>query len=320
MLGGTGHIGAAVARRFAEAGDQVFAVGRHDRPRPNLAGTSVTVLTGDDRQVGSIETWIANADVVVDAGTPYPLWLHDGPGDAMAEAIGRARRAILAAQQQGADYVLISSFTTLPRPRGVLGQVGQGILQGLHGYFELKRAVEAEVLSALGRGLRGCVVNPAACFGPFDMKPREHTFIPLLLAGEVRGIVRHDLNVIDVRDLADVVFAAVGKGYPMRQIPVFGHSQTVAELAADICRIGGVAPPILQVPPLLGLAGLYWTETAMALAGRKTPWPSLTMMLVAAGYTAEPSPAQLSLSPHLRPLRDTIRDAIEWYRQIGRIT
>ncbi|MEM7439050.1 MAG: NAD-dependent epimerase/dehydratase family protein [Pseudomonadota bacterium] len=320
VLGGTGHIGAAIARRFVADGVTVSATGLRDIARPNLDGSDVRLLTGDDRVPGVAERWIADADLVVDAATPYPVWLHGGSkADTIPQAVARARRLVTAAQSCHASFILISSFTTLPRPRDVLGQVGQGILHGLHSYFELKQQVEREVLSALGRGVKGCVVNPTACLGPYDMKAPGQTFIPQLLSGQVRGLMRQDINVVDVRDIADVVFAADAANFPHRQVPIFGHNLTVAELAQQICDQENAKPPLVQVPPVLGLAALYWAETALALAGRQTPWPSLTAMLVAAGYKAPQSAAQVALAPNLRPLETTIRDAIAWYKDIGRL-
>ncbi|WP_216859387.1 NAD-dependent epimerase/dehydratase family protein [Sulfitobacter aestuariivivens] len=319
-MGGTGHIGSAIARKLATDGWTVTAAGRSAEPRPNLEGTKVKIVGGDDHQPAAVAGWIADADLVVDAATPYPLWLHDRDRvRIVANAVTRARHLTAMTARSGAAFVHISSFTTLPRPKGPIAQLSQGILQGLHSYFDLKAKVEAAVRGALRDGLRGCVVNPATCFGPYDLKPMEHAFIPMLLAGKVGGLVRHDLNVVDVRDVAAVVSAACAQDFPTSQIPVFGHTVSLPELATRICQLGGVNPPRLQVPSLMGLASLYWVETAYAVAGRKSPWPSLPMMLVRASYAAAPSAAQISLAGHPRPLADTLQDAVAWYRKINRV-
>lgn len=313
VLGGTGHIGSAIARRLADAGFAVTATGQRDVPRPNLDGTTVRIVTGDDSVPGIAEGWIAQADLVVDAAAPYPLWLHDRRGH-VGRAVARTRRLTAAAGVQGAAFIQISSFTTL-QPRS--GLLGQGVVRGLHVYFDLKAQVEAVVAEALHSGLKGCVVNPATCFGPYDLKPDDMAFIPMLAAGKVRGLVRHDLNVVDVRDLADVVAAAALRGFPHRQVPVFGHNICLTDLADRICAMAGGSAPRLKVPTVLGLASLYWMETAFALGGRRTPWPSLPMLLVAASARAEPSRQQCDLHPRLRPPEKTLRDAVDWYGKRG---
>ena len=320
VLGGTGHLGSALARRLAREGFTTLASGRSDRARPNLEGSSVQIVIGDDSEPGVAEQWMAGADLVVDAATPYPIWLHhEKRAKTLSQAINRSKRLLDAASKAGAAFVHISSFTTLPHPPGAFSALRKGVIQGLHGYFDLKLQVEKEVLTALQSGLRGCVLSPSTCLGPFDLKPREQAFIPMLLTGRVNGLVRHDLNILDVRDLADLVTAAVLLDFPNRKIPAFGHNLCVSELAGQICRFENVPSPRIKVPSLVGLAGLYWIETACAMAGRQTPWPSLPMLLVEASYAADPSPQQKALLPRLRPLETTLRDAIAWYRRIGHV-
>lgn len=320
VLGGTGHIGAAIARAFAGAGHTVSVTGLSARPRPNLDGVDVTILSGDDRDPATIKDWCTGRDVIVDAATPYPVWLHNrDQRDPVGSARRRSTQIVQAAKAAGASFIHISSFTTLPRKRGVLGQVGSGLLQGLHSYFAVKIAAEEVVMNAFNTGLSGCVINPATCFGPYDLKPRDQTFIPMLLSGEVKGLVNHVMNVVDVRDVGAIALASVQRGYPHRQVPVYGHDIDLSDLARAICALGQRPAPTLKVPSAMGLAGLYWAETAFALAGRKTPWPSLPMMLLQASYAAPPSAAQTQLHPKLIPLRQTLQDATGWYAEIGAI-
>jgi nucleoside-diphosphate-sugar epimerase len=320
ILGGTGHIGAAVARRFAEGGFAVRASGRRAIPRPNLDGTGIAVVCGDDTDPELLQRWTKDAAVVVDCATPYPVWMHDRPAQEVVQAaVDRARAVIAATDAAGARLVLISSFTTLPRTTGLWGAIGQGVLAGAHPYFDLKAAVEDHVCDYLAQGGQGAVVAPSTCFGPYDLKPREQTFIPMLLGGEVKALTDHAMNVVDVRDVADVVFAAAAAGI-RRPIPVFGHDIGLQALVQTLCEMRGVTPPGLTAPKggaAFGAAGLHVVETAFALAGRKTPWPSLPALLLAASYPAAPSPVQRQLHPGLRPLHDTLTDAIAWYERIG---
>ncbi len=318
VLGGTGHIGAAISRRFAAEGFQVFATGRQFRERPNLAGTMVTTLSGDDHDPVTLDSWIADSDVVIDAATPYPLWLHaEARRMVVRRALDRTHQILEKVESVQAAFIHISSFTTLPHKRGIVGQIKQGMIEGVHPYFELKSEVEACVRRKLCSGLNGCIVNPATCMGPYDLKPKEQTFIPMLLGGNVRGLVGSMLNVVDVRDVADVVWGAYASGFPDQQIPVFGHDATLPELADQICSFRGTSVPAARVPASIGTATLYWTETAYAATGRQTPWPSLPMLLLESSYSAQPSRAQTRICKNLRPLEDTLKDAISWYESIN---
>lgn len=318
VLGGTGHIGAAIARQFDAQGFDVVATGRREGPVANLNGTGVHYRNGDDRTPGNLAHWVADCDVIVDAATPYPIWRHGAhPKSVVAAARARSHQIIALARQHNAALVHVSSFTTLPAQGGLTDRLRLAYIRGLHPYFEVKEVVERDVLSALAQGLAGCVANPTACFGPYDLKPAEQAFIPMLMQGKVKGSLRHPVNVVDVRDVAGIVAQTVAQKFPARQVPISGHNTSVEDLIAQICAIADVDAPRLRAPMAPTVAGAYLTETAAALAGRKPTWPSLPMLLTAAGTAMDQSPAQAALDHRLRPLPETLADAIAWYRTLG---
>lgn len=320
VLGGTGHLGTAIALKLETLGYKVVATGKRSGPRPAFSDTQVQIETGDDANPGQLDQWIGGADLVVDAATPYPLWLFGGrtKSDPVVDALERTDRVLAAVKREQASLLHISSFVTLPHRKSGIAQVQDGVMRGLHRYFDLKVLTEKRVLAALNAGLRGCVLAPSTVFGPFDGKPVEQAFIPMLMQGKVRGLVRHDLNVVDVRDVADMAGQLLLSGLPHQKIPVFGHNICVTELAHRICRLTGTTPPRASVPAVLGTAGMIWMETAFAALGRTPPAPSLPMMLVSASYAAHPDKKQQALLPELRPLDRTLADAIAWYRRLGR--
>ena len=318
VLGGTGHIGSAISRQLAADGFVVRASGRSPTPRANLAGVDVQQLAGDDSQAENLRAWMNGCSLVVDAATPYPVWRHGiRSAHVVAAARQRVRTLISLAEETGAAIVHISSFTTLPATGSIQDKMRLATVRGMHPYFEVKETVEREVLAALRTGMEGCVINPSACFGPFDQKPVDQAFIPMLLRGKVAGTLSHPVNIVDVRDVASSLSALVHQKFPFPQVPVFGHNVRADVLTRQICTLAHVAPPTLRAPLMFSLAGAYWSESAAALAGRKSPWPSLPILLTAAGRTMPPSPQQISLGVTPRPLEQTLRDAIQWYRQIG---
>lgn len=318
VLGGAGHIGAAIARHFDDAGHVVLASGRAQGPRASLQDTTVQYLVGDDTETPNLATWSDGVDLIVDCATPYPI-LRRGPGPRSVVATARRRmRGILdLARDRDAALVHVSSFTTLPATGTLQDRLRLATIRGMHPYFEVKERVEQDVLGALRSGLKGCVVNPAACFGPYDTKPAEQAYIPMLMQEKVAGTVGHPINVIDVRDVAACVGAAVNRGFPCERLPLLGHNIRVDELTRHICALAGVAPPTLRATLSVAIAGSYWTELAAAIVGRDAPWPSLPVLLTAAGRAMEQSPEQRALGVPLRPLSETLIDAINWYRSFS---
>lgn len=275
---------------------------------------------GDDADPALLNAWFKGASVVVDCATPYPVWMFEKPRRKTTNsAVERTRNIIKAVKASNANFVLISSFTTRPGPNSITGAVLKGALHGSHIYFEVKKQVEREVQKHILAGLPGAIIAPSTCFGPYDLKAREQTFIPMLLSNKVPILARHELNVVDVRDVAEVAYAAALCGRFTQPIPVYGHNISLPALAEQICALRGKPAPKIAVPTVFGAANLYWMETMYALTGQKTPWPSLSMLLLAASSPAVPSAVQLRLHPSVRPLDQTLTHAVEWYEKIGRL-
>lgn len=319
VLGGTGHLGSAIVRRLDSAGYAVTAAGHRPGPRANLEGSGAVLVRGDDRDPRTLDAWVQGFEIVIDAATPYPLSAFGSADERnpVPIAINRTEALVAAVRRENASLVHISSFTTQASGESSAARLKEAVIHGVHPYFDVKERVERKVSGALRDGLQGCIINPAACFGPWDMKPPEMCFIPLLLTRKVPALVRRTINIIDVRDVARAVLAEIRSGFPHRQIFLSGHNIPVDTLAANICALGDVRPPALRGSTLLGAASLFWAESLFAVAGRKSPWPSLPMLLTAVSREMEQSPEQRELDIMPRALEETLQDAVNWYRSIG---
>ena len=322
VLGATGHIGQALVRELLGAGWQVGAATRQVRP-PALAGLDVQLLTGDADDPGQLAAWVRGHGVVFDAAAPYPMNLFVANGSAAGHPLAHARTRMAALLQAvgdaGAALVHVSSYTTLPRPadEGARATVEAALRRRLHPYFAVKAAMEAQVLDAAQRGLRAIVLNPTACMGPWDRKPRELCVVPLLACGQVPALLGQMLNVIDVRDVARAARLAVEQQHWGARIALAGHNARADALALQVCRLAGVAAPRRRLPGLLAAGSLLGAEAAWALLGRPSPVPALGSLLVLDAYAQAPGALQQALGVQPRPLDDTLRDALAWYRELG---
>ena len=221
--------------------------------------------------------------------------------------------------REGAALGYVSSFTTLPRPdsEGSWAKMEAQARRRLHPYFAVKSTMESMVLVAARGGLRATVVNPTACLGPWDRRPRELCVVPMLVTGQVPAMVESDFNVIDVRDVALALRLAMEKKRFGHPIALAGHDCRTDLLARRVCALAGAASPRLRMPTRLAVAGTLWAEAAWAALGRPSPLPAIGPMLLLDGYRMPPSADQLALGVVPRPLDETLRDAIDWYRRIG---
>jgi dihydroflavonol-4-reductase len=321
VLGATGHIGSAIVRELCRRDVRVTAAARRASRTRNLAGLDVDLSPGNADDPGQIEEWVSGHDLVVDAASPYPVWLFRPTQPAEVDPLGyarqRTRRVISAARRHGARLAVVGSFTSLPHPGERRGDVEPALLRRSHPYFAVKDAVESMVLSAARRGLPALVVNPSGFLGPWDHKDRSSCFLPLVLTGEVPVTTGRVVNFIDVRDAADALVKAVIAGRFGERLPLAGHDVSLSDLVERACAIHGVRPPRVRVPTRLGAALAYWAEAAFGAFGQRSPIPALPMLLLRYSYPMSPGAAQLRLGGAIRPLSSTLRDAIDWYGSIG---
>ena len=73
----------------------------------------------------------------------------------------------------------------------------------------------------------------------------------------------------------------------------------------------------MPVEPRLTALFAFWAESALALAGQDAPDVLRAVPLIVDGRSMKPGREQLALGVAIRPLDDTLRDAVQWHRSLG---
>jgi nucleoside-diphosphate-sugar epimerase len=314
VLGGAGLIGNAIVRSLAGGGHRVTAAGRRTTRPLNLVDVDADYAAADLAQTAELDALVSGHDVVVDAAAPYALNLFHTTTSADRHPVERAatRTAGLvhSVREHGAALVYIGT------PRSLSGNSASAarsrFIRRLQPYFEVKQVIEQRILEAASRGLRTILLRPSACFGPWDIKPRAQCWLPALLRSEIPVVLQHRVNIVDTRDVADTLAHALHGADYGTDIRVSGHNTSVADLFALVCELANVRPPRWSVPAALGILPTLSAEFGWALLGQPSPLPSLVPMLL-----CEQEWETAVSTRTLRPLKDTARAAIDWYRKLG---
>jgi nucleoside-diphosphate-sugar epimerase len=260
---------------------------------------------------------------VVDAAAPYPTDVSPVDLAAVrARAIARQDQWLEAARQEDATFVYVGSFVTAPTPAGPLARFTRTARRALHPYFEVKRALEERVLEAAASGMRTVIVHPSTCLGPGDLRPRELCLVPRLASGELPVALSGVLNVVDVRDLAAVLLAAVERGPYGRPVPALGHDVTVEMLCTRVAQLAGVEPPRFVADGSV-LRSISWSSDVLnATLGRMSPSASLAVALLREGRIGHPGSrlgpgARRLLRRRPISLSRTLVDSLAWAAELG---
>jgi dihydroflavonol-4-reductase len=314
VLGGSGLIGNAIVRRFVADECRVTAVGRRpDRP-PNLQDIGADYVTADVGDGARLDRLVGSHDVVVDAAAPYPLNLFHAatPADRNPVEHSKARMEALLSSAQRHGTALAYIGTPQLRQGSELRAAQSRFVHRLQPYFEVKRVLEEQVRDAVTHGLRTVIVRPSACLGPWDTRPRLQCWLPALVRGEIPVVLQHRLNVVDSRDVADALVGALRSASYGADISVVGHNTSTDELFSLACDLAGVSRPRWSMPAELAVFPAVFAELAWAFVGSSSLVPSLVLMLLCEQEWADSGPALTR-----RPLTETLRDALGWYRSLG---
>ncbi len=321
VTGASGQIGSALVRALAADGHDVTALVLPGDPwaSPAFNGLAVRQSPGDVRDAAPFpdETF----DWVFHLAANQSFHRRDHRLQWAINVDGVAKLLDWLAAHRPARFVHVSSITVLglaDRPETPMDEttpfdVGQRELM----YAVSKQAGERLVLHAASRGLPAVVANPGTVLGPWDRSGHAWRMLRPLLRGWVRGVPPGGNNMVDTRDVGRGLVAMAATARLGERYLLTGHNLTYRQLAERVGRIAGNTGPIVTLPRWT-LAGLGATVEPLAdLVGRAPPVARDEATTGTRYLYFDANKARRELGFQVRPLDETLRDTLAWYRAAG---
>ncbi len=320
VLGGSGFIGGHIAKAALEAGWEVRALRRDESRTGHLAGLPVYWLHGDLNDLPALQQAMRGVDVVFHAAAFYPQ--SSDPREVphqVAYARQEIRTVLQAARQaEVPKLVYTSTLTTIGHPppqENRLADERDAYIPGSlpkSGYYEAKIVMEKSVLEANAPDLQTVVLNPTAVFGPGDVHLTMGALLIAVARGWMVGWLPGEINVVDVRDVAQAHITAAQRGRAGERYIIGGHNYTVREALTIAATVAGRRPPRFEIP--------LWFINALVLLGDlfpSLPLPAnhLRAVHLWQGYNTTKAETELGLTP--RPFEETVRQSLAWFRRQG---
>ena len=311
VLGATGFIGGHIAREAAARGWQVRALRRTPTAVGAIGDVTVEWISGDLNDQASLLAAMRGCDVVFHSAGAYPHGTRTIDRDVQS-ALAQMRNVIDAARKAKPDRLIYtSSFTTigLPGKPHRLADERDLYRPGTAGdsYYEAKWAMEVEVLNS---GLPIVSLNPAAVFGPGDVHLAVSEIVIMAAKGRVPFYFDATFGAIDVRDVAAAHLNAVENGRSGERYILSNHNTTLKDGLALIAQASGRKPPSIHIGPRL-------LKTIIAV-GKYLPGGTLGHLRTMQFWQPlNNSKAVAELGLPSRPLADTLRDALVWFKSNG---
>lgn len=321
ITGASGFVGSAVLRRLIEEGHAVVALVRPSSDRSNLAGLPVETITGDLTDPESFANGLVGCNYLFHVAADYRLWVPR-PNEMYETNVTGTRNLLLAAAQAGVERIVYtSSVATLglnsdgvpadeSTPVNFDDMVGHYKRSKFLAEAEVKRLVEEQNLPVV-------IVNPSTPVGPRDIRPTPSGRVIVDAAsGRIPAYVDTGLNLVNVDDVAVGHLLALNHGIIGRRYILGAKNMTLKEFLTEVAIMAGQSPPKVRLPQGLILPIAYFAEGWARLIGSVEPLITVDGVKLSKKkmfFSSERAERELGFRPG--PVKDALRDAINWFRQ-----
>jgi dihydroflavonol-4-reductase len=314
VTGAAGHVGANLVRTLLARGQSVRALVHHDTRA--LDGLEVEIITGDVRDLGSLQSAFSDADLVYHAAGHISISTDEWPRLEAVNILG-TRNVVEACLQRGVRRLVHfnSIETLLTEPSN--GPVDESYLavesRRQTPYARSKAAGEKEVQQGLARGLDAIILYPSAILGPHDYRlgfPNQGLLA--IASGELWALIDGGFDWVDVRDVVDGALRAAARAPSGARYILSGHWASLHDLAKLAHEINGVKVPHLIFPMWMARIGAPFAVALNRLTGGRPLYTTASLKPLAGNHRISHARATRDLDYQPRPLRRTVAETWQW--------
>jgi dihydroflavonol-4-reductase len=330
VTGGVGLLGSNLVRLLASRGFSVRALvlpGEMDKVPIQFSGIPIDVIPGDMRDVAAFASALAGVDIVFHTAAYFRDYLKGGRHwDALYRVNVAGTRSLLeAAYRAGVrHFVHASSIAVLDGPASV--SIDETMLRDprhAEPYYRSKILAEREILNFLSQNpdMSAAMVLPGWMHGPGDAAPTPAGQSVLdFLREKIPGILPGAFSIVDARDVAEAMFRVALKGRRGERYLAAGRPISSAEYMACLAQVSGVKAPSRKIPRFALYAVAAVSECWARLTRRPVPLSLAAMRLLDRRIDQlqfDHSKSKRELGLEFRPVEETLRDEIAWFRAHG---
>ena len=319
VTGATGHIGNVLVRQLLSRGDKVRAVIPPAEDITPLDGLKVEMVEGDVRDIRSLIPVIEGSDMVYHLAGIISILPGKGELLHQVNAVG-TQNVVEACLKTGVKrLVYTSSIHAIEEP-----PCGTIIDETLpcnpdkvpKGYGRSKAQATLAVLKGVEQGLNAVIVCPTGVTGPYDYKISEMGQLIIdFVNGDLKAYVDGEYDFVDVRDVAAGIILAGEKGRSGESYILSGEQITVHGLLLLLQELTGVKAPSLKVPIWLARIAAKVTPLYYHLTRTKPRFTTYSIDVLCSNSLISSEKARHELGFSSRPIRESIADAILWFKE-----
>ena len=326
VTGATGLLGNNLVHLLLQQGVKVRGLARSRRKALEQFGTieGLEIIEGDMEDVASFAGALAGCDTLFHTAA----YFRDSYGGGKHwEALKRINvdgtAALLDASYEAGirRFVHTSSIAVVNGPRGsVIDETMKRRQDDADDYYRSKILSDAVVSTFLARhpDVFGAFVMPGWMHGPGDMGPTAAgQFTVDFLKRALPGVPPSTVSFVDARDVARILVAALEKGRRGEHYLAAGRHMHMREVMQAYEGVSGIKAPRRNIPAALLWMIAYLQEFNARMTGKPALLSLATVRTMRDEYERSrfsPEKTFRELGISFRPVTETIRDEIAWFK------
>ncbi|MCY9782845.1 NAD-dependent epimerase/dehydratase family protein [Nocardiopsis sp. EMB25] len=302
VIVGAGQIGAPLASALHRRGHRVTLVSRSGR-----GPQEVERIASDASDQARLTTIVNGADVLYNcANPPYHRWPEDWPPLAAA--------LLGAAQDTGADYVLLGNLYVYAPPKGPMRESDPLDPPGAKALARARMWRDALATSEAGR-FRVTEIRCGDYYGPGCVSQSHlgERFVPRLLRGRAASFLYDADQPHTWSYVGDVVEALIMAGTDERSFGRAWHVPSnppvsARHMAEEIGRIAGLDTVNVSVMP-------RWLVRALGVASPTLREMEEVRYQFTRPFVVDSTDFQETFGLAPTPLETTLKETVEWWRE-----
>src|SRR5713101_2016801 len=314
VTGGAGFIGSHLVRLLVNQGQKVRVLDRPGVAVSHLPLDRIDLVYADIRDRQAVGRAVSGCGEVYHLAANPNLWTYPRGHFRQVNYLGTIH-VLDAALEAGAKKILhtsTESILTRARQTGAITEEQHIGMEDVIGpYCRSKFLAERYAFRLAKAGAPVVVVNPTLPIGPGDLGRSPPTQMILdFCCGRRREYLDAELNLIDVRDVAEGMIRAMEHGRPGRRYLLGHENLSIREVFALLARLTGLPEPCWRVPYAVALAAAYASEFVADVFTHRSPAATVTGVKLTRRtmhFDARRSLDELKLQP--RPVAESLADA-----------
>jgi len=323
VTGATGNIGNVLARELLCRNEKVRVLVLPSENASPLDGLDVDIVEGDVRQVGSLIQAFSGCEVVYHlAGI---ISILPGKKELLHQInVVGTRNVVDACLEAGVQRLIYTSSIHAVKepPHGtIVDETWPYDPDAVLGdYAKSKAQATLEVLGGVKRGLEVIIACPTGVIGPYDYRISEMGQLVIDLAkGKLKAYLDGAYDFVDVRDVAKGLVLVCEKGRLGESYILSGEQVTIRELLLMLEEATGIEAPTFRIPGWLARTVGKLATPYYILTKTKPLFTAYSVDVLTSNSQISSVKARRELGYSTRPIKESIADAVAWFRENGKL-